>query len=76
MLGSSLGLPFPLASKKKSDCLNALTVVAERRGDFESGLTLLERCFHLRSQHGASLRKRVRVLMNIGIAQAQLDERA
>ncbi|HCH63213.1 MAG TPA: hypothetical protein DFR83_10440 [Deltaproteobacteria bacterium] len=64
-----LGKPLLVA-----DCLNALTVVAERRGDFESGLTLLERCFHLRSQHGASLRKRVRVLMNIGIAQAQLDD--
>ena len=64
-----LGEPLRVA-----ECLNALAVVAERQGEVEGGVGFLERCFQIRSEHDSPLRGQVRVLCNIGVFQARMND--
>ena len=64
-----LGEPLRVA-----ECLNALAVVADRQGEIEGGVGFLERCFQIRSEHDSPLRGQVRVLCNIGVFQARMND--
>lgn len=61
---------------RMSSCFNALAVVAERQGEVEVGLEMLERCYQLRREHGAPIEGQVHTLTNLGIGQAQTGDSA
>ena len=56
-----------------AECLEALSIVEERKGDKIASLRRLEECFHLLGTVETPAKRRAGILLHIGVTQAQME---